>query len=130
MLMSMILMLAATVLTASAMGPLRVHPQNPRYFTDGGKGIWLGGHQIFVDIQDNSFNKEWIKDMRYPDDPDKKLRLLNWDQYLVLSRAWASTMSEAGSSGPAGPGQVHRPIRSLSQCLSNVPGPGMPMMAG
>jgi len=38
--------------------PLRVHPDNPRYFIDGrGKAIRLAGHQIFVDLQDNSFNK-------------------------------------------------------------------------
>lgn len=39
-----------------AVGLLRVHPKNPRYFTDGTKhrdgtlrAIYLGGHQIFVD---------------------------------------------------------------------------------
>jgi hypothetical protein len=43
-------------------GTLRVHPRNPRYFTDGsGKAIYLGGHQIFVDLQDNSFNKQFIR---------------------------------------------------------------------
>lgn len=37
---------------------LQIHPSNPRYFADeSGKAIRLGGHQIFVDLQDNSFNK-------------------------------------------------------------------------
>ena len=41
---------------------LSVHPKNPRYFTDGtDKAIYLGGHQIFVDLQDNSFYKEFIR---------------------------------------------------------------------
>lgn len=40
---------------------LKVHPANPRYFADkSGKAVYLGGHQIFVDLQDNSFNKEFI----------------------------------------------------------------------
>jgi hypothetical protein len=35
-------------------GVLRVHPSNPIYFTDSsGKAIYLGGHQIFWDLQDN-----------------------------------------------------------------------------
>jgi len=38
-------------------GILRVHPNNPRYFTDdSGKAIYLGGHQVFVDLQDNTFD--------------------------------------------------------------------------
>ena len=36
----------------SQAGPLRVHPQNPLYFADdSGAAIYLGGHQIFVDLQ-------------------------------------------------------------------------------
>ena len=44
-LMSAILFFAVTALTAApATGPLRVHPTNPRYFTDGsGKAIYLTG---------------------------------------------------------------------------------------
>ncbi len=34
-------------------GALRVHPTNPRYFADrSGKAIYLGGHQMFTDLQD------------------------------------------------------------------------------
>jgi hypothetical protein len=51
-----------------------VHPTNPRYFVDdSGKAIHLGGHQIFVDLQDNSFNKEFIRGWK---------RTLDWEQYL------------------------------------------------
>jgi hypothetical protein len=42
-------------------GLLRVHPTNPIYFTDdSGKAIYLGGHQLFVDLQDNTFGKTVI----------------------------------------------------------------------
>jgi hypothetical protein len=51
-----------------ASGPLRVHPDNPRYFTDGsGKTIYLAGHQWFNDLQHNAWN--------HPIDVD-------WDRYL------------------------------------------------
>jgi hypothetical protein len=41
---------------AKASGPLRVSKENPRYFTDGsGKAIYLAGHQVFVDAQDDSW---------------------------------------------------------------------------
>jgi len=46
-----VLFFFAVVLPAD--GTLRVHPYNPRYFTDGsGKAIYLGGHQSFNDLQD------------------------------------------------------------------------------
>ncbi|MBE9513435.1 MAG: hypothetical protein IMY83_00190 [Chloroflexi bacterium] len=36
-----------------AMGPLRVHPSNPRYFTDGsGKAIYLTGSHTWTNLQD------------------------------------------------------------------------------
>jgi hypothetical protein len=58
---------------------LSVHPKNPRYFTDGsGKAIYLGGHQIFVDLQDNSYNKKFIRN---------KERTLDWDRYLEFLKA-------------------------------------------
>jgi hypothetical protein len=54
------LFVTAVVLRAApASSPLRVHPTNSRYFTDGTtnadgslRGIYLAGHQIFVDLQD------------------------------------------------------------------------------
>jgi len=56
--------LLAMMLSAPALaeGLLRVHPENSRYFTDdSGQAIYLAGHQSFVDVQDNSFNKEFIR---------------------------------------------------------------------
>lgn len=46
--------LAAEPLTASMAGPLRVHPDNPRYFTDGsGKAVYLAGSHTWNNLQDN-----------------------------------------------------------------------------
>lgn len=114
---SEILFLTATVLaTASVADPLRVHPTNPRYFAGGVKGIWLGGHQIFMDLQDNSFNKEWTKDMHYPHDPGKKSRLLNWDRYPDFAagmhfnylRGWIIWSTGSGTAAP--PHKVASPM--------------------
>jgi Family of unknown function (DUF6298) len=53
---------------ASAGGPLRVHPDNPRYFTDdSGRAIHLAGHQWFNDLQYSAWDRA----------VDVK-----WDQYL------------------------------------------------
>jgi hypothetical protein len=63
----------------SAADVLSVHPENPLYFTDGsGRANYLGGHQIFVDLQDNSFNKEFIRN---------KERTLDWNSYLGFLKA-------------------------------------------
>jgi len=76
--LSILLILSAAV-PSWARGALRVHPENPRYFADGsGRAVYLGGHQIFVDLQDNSFNKEFIRD---------KERLLDWKQYVAFLKA-------------------------------------------
>ena len=91
-----------------ATGPLRIHPANPRYFTDGTKGIYLCGHQIFVDVQDNAFNKEWVKAMGHPEEPDKKSRLLDWDRYLDFAeglgfnylRGWIIWSTGSGTAAP------------------------------
>ena len=94
--------LIALVLSESvlAAGSLRVHPKNPRYFTDdSGQAIYLAGHQSFVDLQDNSFNKAFIRG---------KQRTLNWDAYLdFLSehhfnylRNWIIWSTGSGSMAP------------------------------
>jgi hypothetical protein len=64
-----------SLLAGSLMGqPLRVCPQNPLYFMDGsGKAVYLAGHQSFVDLQDNSFNKAFTRNHE---------RTLDWGQYL------------------------------------------------
>ncbi|MGE3776134.1 MAG: hypothetical protein AB7F89_03030 [Pirellulaceae bacterium] len=36
-----------------SVGPLRVHPDNPRYFTDGsGKAVYLTGSHVWNTLQD------------------------------------------------------------------------------
>ncbi len=111
------------VVSATAAGPLRVHPTNRRYFTDGTtnadgslKAVYLGGHQIFVDLQDNSFNKEWTKDMNHPEDPAAKARVLDWDRYVDFAanqrfnylRGWIIWSTGSGKAAP--PYRVARPM--------------------
>jgi len=44
---------APAVALAPAAGPLKVHPQNPRYFTDGsGKAVLLAGSHTWPTIVD------------------------------------------------------------------------------
>ncbi|HRZ39034.1 MAG TPA: hypothetical protein P5534_22030, partial [Candidatus Paceibacterota bacterium] len=116
----------ATLNAAPATGPLRVHPSNPRYFTDGStnadgslKGVYLGGHQIFVDLQNNTFNKEWTKDMNHPEHSAAKARLLDWDRYLDwieklrfnYVRNWIIWSTGSGTSAP--PNKVANPMPFL-----------------
>ncbi len=86
--------------SSAAVKLLRVHPENPRYFTDGsGKAIYLAGHQSFVDLQDNSFNKPFTR---------SRQRKLDWDGYLdFLSehhfnylRNWVIWSTGSGSMAP------------------------------
>lgn len=73
-----ILILGAS-LSPSAANVLTVHPKNPHYFTNGSsRAIYLGGNQSFVDLQDNSFNKEFIWDSK---------RILDWDEYVKFLKA-------------------------------------------
>jgi hypothetical protein len=87
-----------TALLASR--PLRVHAQNPLFFDDGsGKTVYLAGHQIFVDLQDNSFNKALIYNNR---------RTLDWNEYLDFVTAhnfnyirnWIIWSTGSGSMAP------------------------------
>ena len=74
-----ILLVLVISLSPSAANVLRLHPENPRYFADGsGRAVYLGGHQSFVDLQDNSFNKEFIWNSQ---------RILDWDEYIKFMKA-------------------------------------------
>ena len=74
-----LLVALSVCLPASATGVLTVHPENPRYFADSsGRAIYLGGHQMFVDLQDNSFNKEFIRNGE---------RILDWNEYVEFLKA-------------------------------------------
>jgi len=83
-----------------AAGVLSVHPENPRWFADeSGRAIYLGGHQIFVDLQDNSYNKEFIRNGE---------RLLDWDEYVKFLkkhnfnylRNWVIWSTGSGAMAP------------------------------
>jgi hypothetical protein len=74
-----VILVLGVFLSTSSANVLTVHPENPRYFADGsGRAIYLGGHQSFVDLQDNSFNKEFIRDSK---------RILDWDEYVKFMKA-------------------------------------------
>jgi hypothetical protein len=82
------------------MGVIRVHPENPRWFADdSGRAIYLGGHQIFVDLQDNSYNKEFIRN---------GVRILDWNEYVKFLKAhnfnylrnWIIWSTGSGSMAP------------------------------
>jgi len=48
-----VMMMIGQATAEKAKGPLRVHPTNPRYFTDGsGKAIYLAGWNIWSNLQD------------------------------------------------------------------------------
>jgi len=111
------LVVSGSAKAEKARGLLRVLKANPRYFTDGsGKAVYLGGHQIFVDVQDNSFNKEFTKDMSRPEDPSRKARLLDWGRYLDFVdslgfnyvRGWI--IWSTGSGKAASPHRVAYPM--------------------
>ena len=62
-----------------AAGVLKVYPANPQWFADEfGRAVYLGGHQSFVDLQDNSFNKEFIRN---------RDRILDWGKYVEFLKA-------------------------------------------
>lgn len=66
----------------NAAGLLRVHPSNPRYFTDdSGRAIHLAGHQWFNDVQHTAWNRAMTVDWeRYLDFLDERGMnyLRNW----------------------------------------------------
>lgn len=83
-----------------AAGVLRVHPENPRWFADrSGRAVYLGGHQSFVDLQDNSFNKQFIRNRE---------RILDWDEYVEFLKAnnfnylrnWVIWSTGSGTTAP------------------------------
>src|SRR5688572_13305212 len=68
------------VIAAPATGPLKVHPDNPRYFTDGAKSpdgrlkaVYLAGSHTWPNLMD-----------RGPKDPPP---VFDFDQYLKLLEA-------------------------------------------
>ncbi len=97
---------------------LRVHPKNPLYFTvDSQKAIFLGGHQIFVDLQDNTYNKPFTRN---------KEITLDWPAYMTFLestnmnylRNWIIFSTGSGSMAPVNKA-VAKPMPYL-----RVPGHG------
>ena len=69
---------------AGARGPLRVHPKNPRYFTDGtGKAIYLTGSHTWSNLQDQG-----AKDPPPRFDYDRYLGFLQKHNHNFI-RMWA-----------------------------------------
>jgi hypothetical protein len=93
-----------------AAGLLRVHPDNPRYFTDdSGKAIYLAGHQWFNDVQHNAWNS-----------PVR----VNWDRYLDFMQerkmnylrnwvVWSVGDPKAGHASPLMPFKRTGPGKAL-----------------
>ena len=66
------------------MGPLRVHPQNPRYFADGsGRVVYLTGSHTWSNLQDQG-----PKDPPKPFDYEAYLDFLRERDHNVI-RLWA-----------------------------------------
>ena len=67
-----------------AMGPLRVHPRNPRYFADGdGRAVYLTGSHTWANLQDQG-----PKDPPKPFDYEAYLDFLRERDHNVI-RLWA-----------------------------------------
>ena len=82
-------------------GPLRVHPKNPRYFTDGsGRAIFLTGSHTWANLQDQG-----PKDPPTPFDFDRYLDFLRDRNHNVI-RLWAW---EQARWAPWSDGKGHNP---------------------
>lgn len=86
----------------AARGPLRVHPTNPRYFTDdGGKAIYLGGSQAGGwDLQDDAWPGWQAEGIRTPADFTRYLDILSKHNHNLF-RLWTveSTRCDRGAAG-------------------------------
>jgi Putative collagen-binding domain of a collagenase len=85
---------------APATGPLRVHPKNPRYFTDGsGKAIYLAGLQGGWEMQDDAWGGYAVLGTRVVSDFDRYLRILE-ENNLNYIRLW-NVETTRWDKGPA-----------------------------
>lgn len=90
-----VMLVVADTPPANADGPLRVHPDNPRYFTDDtGKAIYLTGSHTWLNLQDGGpkfpppkFDYEEYLDL-LAEQNHNFTRLWNWE-----SPAWVSPNS-------------------------------------
>ncbi|MFQ6131678.1 MAG: DUF6298 domain-containing protein, partial [Armatimonadota bacterium] len=109
--------LAGSVLTgphyamaAPATGPLRVHPDNPRYFTDGsGKAIYLTGSHIGWELQDHGWGRDLVFDYRAFLDMLEAHNHNFFRLWVVEHTRWASSTTPWATPMPyarTGPGQA------------------------
>lgn len=101
----------ADIMAASAAGPLRIHPDNPRYFTDGTKlpdgslrAVYLTGAHTWNNLVD----------MGRSDPPEA----FDWEAYLAFLEkhhhnfirlwAWDSTAWDTRANGALGKDFIHR----------------------
>ena len=98
------------------LGPLRVHPQNPRYFADGsGRAVYLTGSHTWANLQDQG-----------PKDPPKPF------DYEPLSRLPARAEPQlhpplglgAGALGTLVRRQGAEPLRLVHPARTRTPAPG------
>lgn len=112
LLISLLLQTQGTPLhAASAKGPLRLHPQNPRYFTDGTtnrdgawRAVYLTGSHTWNNLVDMGRN-----DPPEPFDFEAYLKLLvNHGHNFIRLWAWDSTTWDPRANGALGKDFVHK----------------------
>jgi len=92
------LMMAGQAYAAEATGPLRVHPDNPRYFTDGTKtpdgslrAIYLTGSHTWYNLQDSGTIGEPLTHFNY----DAYLEMLqSWGHNFIRMWAWEGGVND------------------------------------
>jgi hypothetical protein len=99
----------------AAMGPLRVHPTNPRYFTDGsGQAVFLTGSHTWGNLQDYTYA---TAPSPPPMDFDAYLTFLKAHNHNVFRLwAWESAFNPSAKAGPT----------SYDPMPYQRPGPGRP----
>lgn len=102
MVMAALLVSSQDAFAGEATGPLRVHPSNGRYFTDGsGKVIYLAGTQTGgSDMQEDAWPGWQAPGVRVPSDFPRCLDILSQHHHNVF-RMWTveSTRCDKGSPG-------------------------------
>ena len=108
---ALVLMMAGlAVAQAPAKGPLRVHPENPRYFTDGTKAadgsmraVYLTGSHTWNNLVDMG-----RRDQPEAFDYDAYLAMLERDGHNVIRMwAWDSTTWDTRANGKLGKDFIH-----------------------
>jgi len=104
---------SATADDASAAGPLRVHPDNSRYFTDGsGRAVYLTGSHTWANVQDVA-GYDWVANISGAGGFDAYLDWLhsynhNFIRLWILEHAWDAKETATIAPLPwprTGPGQ-------------------------